>query len=190
MSGSQNGLAEARRTELGGEGESARHERAHRDKPQPRDWKRRRQQRGTGTTSMAKAEGDEERHDSHQKALYGGVILTATPSAMLVSIDTVRTALAMGADSSHDIDIVNVKNLHTKPYAKDDQYIEEENPMGGKHARKLHDPTQILDEDHYGLADVKSCILKFLAISKLRGTVQRKIICLVASGAAGLTIAG
>ena len=32
----------------------------------------------------------------------------------------------------------------------------------------------VLDEDHYGLTDLKSHILEFLAVSKLRGSVQGK----------------
>jgi Lon-like ATP-dependent protease len=34
----------------------------------------------------------------------------------------------------------------------------------------------VLNEDHYGLNDVKSRILEFLAVGKLRGTVQGKVI--------------
>lgn len=36
---------------------------------------------------------------------------------------------------------------------------------------------KILDEDHYGMKDVKDRIIEFIAVSKLRGTVQGKIIC-------------
>ena len=38
---------------------------------------------------------------------------------------------------------------------------------------------KVLDEDHYGLKDVKDRILEFIAVGKLRGTVEGKILCLV-----------
>jgi Lon-like ATP-dependent protease len=37
----------------------------------------------------------------------------------------------------------------------------------------------VLDEDHYGLDDVKDRIMEFIAVGKLRGTVEGKIIILV-----------
>ena len=37
----------------------------------------------------------------------------------------------------------------------------------------------ILDEDHYGLGDIKERILEFMAVSKLKQSVQGKILCFV-----------
>ncbi|KAI9317625.1 ATP-dependent protease La [Dichotomocladium elegans] len=52
------------------------------------------------------------------------------------------------------------------------------------HARK------VLDEDHYGLQDVKDRILEFVAVGKLRGTVEGKIICLSGPPGVGKTSIG
>ncbi|KAG0188860.1 ATP-dependent Lon protease pim1 [Apophysomyces sp. BC1034] len=53
-----------------------------------------------------------------------------------------------------------------------------------KHART------VLDEDHYGLQDVKDRILEFIAVGKLRGTVQGKILCLSGPPGVGKTSIG
>lgn len=37
----------------------------------------------------------------------------------------------------------------------------------------------ILDEDHYGLEDVKQSILEFIAVAKLTNKLSGKILCLV-----------
>ena len=42
-----------------------------------------------------------------------------------------------------------------------------------KHAGK------VLDEDHYGLLDIKKRILEYIAVGKLKGSVVGKIICFV-----------
>lgn len=54
----------------------------------------------------------------------------------------------------------------------------------------LSNAQRILDADHYGLTDIKSRILEFLAVGKLRGSVQGKIICLVGPPGVGKTSIG
>ncbi|ESQ32202.1 hypothetical protein EUTSA_v10003617mg [Eutrema salsugineum] len=49
---------------------------------------------------------------------------------------------------------------------------------------------QILDEDHFGLSDVKERILEFIAVGRLRGTSQGKIICLSGPPGVGKTSIG
>ncbi|CAG8755532.1 10988_t:CDS:2, partial [Ambispora leptoticha] len=53
-----------------------------------------------------------------------------------------------------------------------------------KHAMK------VLDDDHYGLQDVKDRILEFIAVGKLRGTVEGKILCFVGPPGVGKTSIG
>lgn len=46
---------------------------------------------------------------------------------------------------------------------------------------------KVLDRDHYGLDEVKDTILQFIAVGKLRGTVQGKILCLAGPPGTGKT---
>jgi Lon-like ATP-dependent protease len=42
---------------------------------------------------------------------------------------------------------------------------------------ELSRASQVLDEDHYGMEDVKKRILEFIAVSQLKGTTHGKILC-------------
>lgn len=46
---------------------------------------------------------------------------------------------------------------------------------------------KVLDRDHYGLDDVKDTILEFIAVGKLKGSVQGKIVCLAGPPGTGKT---
>ncbi|KAL4874602.1 ATP-dependent protease La [Aspergillus karnatakaensis] len=65
-------------------------------------------------------------------------------------------------------------------------------PWGQKSVENfgIQHATGVLNEDHYGLKDVKDRILEFIAVGKLRGTVEGKIICLVGPPGVGKTSIG
>lgn len=60
----------------------------------------------------------------------------------------------------------------------------------GKHSDETLDidlAVQVLDEDHYGMKDVKDRVLEFIAVGSLRGDVQGKILCFVGPPGVGKT---
>ncbi|XP_047489502.1 lon protease homolog, mitochondrial-like [Penaeus chinensis] len=52
---------------------------------------------------------------------------------------------------------------------------------------ELKEAHDILDEDHYGMQDVKKRILEFIAVAQLRGTTQGKILCFYGPPGVGKT---
>ncbi|KAL1453969.1 hypothetical protein WDU94_010269, partial [Cyamophila willieti] len=51
----------------------------------------------------------------------------------------------------------------------------------------LSQAAKILDDDHYGMEDVKKRILEFIAVSQLKGTTQGKILCFYGPPGVGKT---
>ena len=51
----------------------------------------------------------------------------------------------------------------------------------------ISDARRVLDRDHYGLDEVKETILQFIAVGKLKGSVQGKILCLAGPPGTGKT---
>jgi len=54
----------------------------------------------------------------------------------------------------------------------------------------LDEARRILDEDHYGLTDIKERMLEFLAVRKLRGDMRGSILCFVGPPGTGKTSIG
>ncbi|KAM3076945.1 ATP-dependent Lon protease pim1 [Clarireedia jacksonii] len=65
-------------------------------------------------------------------------------------------------------------------------------PWGQRSAENfgIDNAMTVLNEDHHGLKDVKDRILEFIAVGKLRGTVEGKILCFVGPPGVGKTSIG
>lgn len=57
----------------------------------------------------------------------------------------------------------------------------------GPDQMNLTQAKHVLDEDHYGLKDVKDRILEFIAVGKLQGHVPGKVLCFVGPPGTGKT---
>ena len=55
---------------------------------------------------------------------------------------------------------------------------------------EIDDATRILDDDHYGMEDIKKRILEFIAVSQLKGSTQGKILCFHGPPGVGKTSIG
>lgn len=54
----------------------------------------------------------------------------------------------------------------------------------------LETAIKVLDEDHYGMEDIKKRILEFIAVSQLKGSTQGKILCFHGPPGVGKTSIG
>ncbi|KAI8873318.1 ATP-dependent protease La [Ramicandelaber brevisporus] len=106
--------------------------------------------------------------------------------------------LAMPADIKKVFDEELAKLAHLEPAASEfnvtRNYLDwlTQIPWGkqSKENFELKHAQKVLDEDHYGLQDVKDRILEFIAVGRLRGTVQGKILCLAGPPGVGKTSIG
>jgi ATP-dependent Lon protease len=62
--------------------------------------------------------------------------------------------------------------------------------INAKEDHNLKNSKKILEEDHYGLVDIKERILEFISVGKLSGNVKGSIICLVGPPGVGKTSVG
>ena len=111
----------------------------------------------------------------------------ASSAHMIYSHD--RT-MGMGANTIAHANPTNTTGAIASALTNHATIMEDER---GQAVNVIHSSNANVDaaaEDHYGLKDVKDRILEFLAVGKLRGTVEGKIICLVGPPGVGKTSIG
>lgn len=93
-----------------------------------------------------------------------------------------------------ELDKLNVLDIQSAEYSVCRNYLDWLTIVPwGKFSEEHHDLKEahkILDEDHYGLSDIKERILEFISVGKLSGGVKGSIIGLVGPPGAGKTSIG
>lgn len=88
----------------------------------------------------------------------------------------------------------NVLDVHSAEYGVSRNYLDWLTilPWGmySTETLDLSQAEEILEEDHYGLEDIKQRILEFISVAKLSGSVKGSIICLVGPPGVGKTSIG
>lgn len=95
----------------------------------------------------------------------------------------------------HDeLEKMNILDVHSAEYAVSRNYLDWLTVIPwGIHSQENHHlakARKILEEDHYGLEDIKERILEFIGVGKLSGGVKGSIICLVGPPGVGKTSIG
>lgn len=93
-----------------------------------------------------------------------------------------------------EIDKFQLLEPHSPEYAVSRNYLDWLTSLPwGKFSQDSFDiekARHILDQDHYGLSDVKDRILEFIAVGKLKGSISGSILCLVGPPGVGKTSVG
>lgn len=95
---------------------------------------------------------------------------------------------------TEEMDKLAILEAHSAEYAITRNYLDWLTTIPwGIYDTESHDLSkakQILEEDHYGLDEIKERILEFMAVGKLSGSVKGSIICLVGPPGVGKTSIG
>ncbi|KAG5850812.1 hypothetical protein ANANG_G00086400 [Anguilla anguilla] len=109
-----------------------------------------------------------------------------------------RERLKDGVVPQHVMDVINEElnklsllDSHSSEFNVTRNYLDWLTSMPwGKNSEEnleLSRATEVLEEDHYGMDDVKKRILEFIAVSQLRGSTQGKILCFYGPPGVGKT---
>lgn len=93
-----------------------------------------------------------------------------------------------------ELEKLGALEVHSSEYAVSRGYLDWLTIVPwGIHSKECHDLSiaeAVLEEDHYGLEDIKQRILEFIGVGKLSGGVRGSIICLVGPPGVGKTSIG